>query len=100
MSEASKKISQAQEELLAIAGGLDELNGRLAAVVEQMEPDQDLLSREILSGARCVSTDLLRDAIETLRVLGRQSVDAILERRAEIADSMERIFAFDGRPLP
>ena len=91
----SISVHRFQESLLQTASELTELDGRLAALADAIEPRLGrVLPGELRGGAQCVRTDLLRDAIETLRTLGHATEQSVLEKRLELGAAVERIAAF------
>ena len=91
----SQSVRRAQESLLRIAADLRRLDRRLAAVADSIEPRLGAaLSGEIIDGTQAIRADLLRDAIETLNMLGVTTEASAVERRHEIDDAAHRVAAF------
>ena len=82
MLETAHNLRHAQSTLLQIADELRRLDGRLAAVVDSIEPGRgNQLSDELRGGAQCIRTDLLSDAIDTLCALGGATEESAVRRR-------------------
>ncbi len=95
MPETSISIRRAQRAFLDTASELQELDGRLAALAESIVPQAGrLLPNELRGGAQIVRSDLLRDAIETLRALGGANEEEVARRRLEVEAATESIAAF------
>ncbi len=95
MSETSISVRRAQKALLQTASELQELDGRLAALAKSIVPQAGkLLPKELRGGAQCVRSDLLHDAIETLKALGAASEEDVVRRRHEVEAATASITAF------
>ncbi|RMH21664.1 MAG: hypothetical protein D6696_05285 [Acidobacteria bacterium] len=86
-----RDLRQAQLALRQIAADLERADRRLQAVAATIEP-AGLLAAELRDGARSVATDLLGDAIDTLRMLGGTDEAGVARRRREI-DGAARLAA-------
>ena len=95
MAKTSTSIRRAQKAFLDTARELQELDGRLATVAESIVPRTgELLPSELRGGAQCVRSDLLRDAIETLRALGGAREEDVVRRRHKVDAATGSIAAF------
>jgi hypothetical protein len=95
MPDSSISIRRAQKALRQAASELQELDGRLAALARSIVPQAGrLLPAALRGGAECVSSELLRDAIETLEALAGASEDDVARRRFEIDAAAEQVAAF------
>lgn len=88
-------VSAAQRALLEVADEIRQLDARLATVACSIEPRLgSSLPGELRDGAQCVREDLLHDAIESLKALGRATESRVLSRRLEIDAAAELVAAF------
>ncbi len=95
MSTQTTSIPAAQAALLQIASELQTLDARLISLALSIEPKLgSSLPGELRDGIRCVRTDLLHDAIETLRTLGNATESRVLSRRLEIDAAAQLTAAF------
>ncbi len=97
LSQSEPVISarRAQRALLQTADELRRIDRRLAEVASAIasQPGR-ALPGELRSGAQCVRTDLLRDAIDTLSALGHASEQDVARRHLEVDDAAGRVAAF------
>ena len=95
MPDSSISIRQTQRALRHAASELQQLDGRLAALARSIVPEAGKrLPAALRGGAESVSSDLLRDAIETLEALAGASEDDVARRRLEIDAAAEQVAAF------
>lgn len=95
MAETSISIRRAQRAFLDTASELQDLDGRLAVLAESIEAQAGkLLPGELRGAAECVRSDLLRDAIDTLRALGGAREEDVIRRRHEVGAATQSIAAF------
>lgn len=95
MTSQKTNVPAAQSALRQIASELQDLDCRLVALAESIEPTLGRsLPGELRDGIRCVRTDLLHDAIETLRALGDASESRVVSRRLEIDAAAKLVAAF------
>ena len=95
MPEDAISLRRAQETFLETAAELQAIDHRLAAVADAITPRLgQILPSELEAGARCLRSDLLRDAIETLETLGRATEDSVRKRRSEVDAATGMIAAF------
>ncbi len=95
MTDSSTSIRRAQRALRQAASELQELDGRLATLARSIVPSSGrLLPAALREGAECVSSDLLRDAIETLETLAGASEGDVARRSFEIDAAAEQVAAF------
>ena len=85
----------AQQTLGMLARELARLDERLGVLAENVTPDPAaVLPAELMAGVARVRSDLLSDAISTLSALAVLTEDTALERRVEVAATVDQIAAF------
>ena len=95
MPEDSVSLRRAQKAFLRTAAELQAIDDRLAAVADAIIPRLGkVLPSELKGGAQCVRSDLLQDAIETLRALGHATEDSVRQKRSEVDAAVGMIAAF------
>jgi hypothetical protein len=85
----STPVSEAQQQLAALAEELRRFDERLSTLAAAIAPDPEaILPAKLRAGIKVVRQDLLSDAIETLARLATLTEDAAVQRQAEIADAL------------
>lgn len=95
MPAKSLSVPAAQKALLEAADELRRIDAHLAAVAGSIETRLGRsLPGELRDGTECVRIDLLHDAIETLKALGRATESRVVSRRLEVDGAAELVAAF------
>ncbi len=95
MTRDSLSQRRAQQMFLRTADELQAIDDRLDALADSITPSLGrALPNELKSGAQCVRSDLLQDAIETLKALGHATEDSARRRHGEIDATAGTIAAF------
>ncbi|MEM7356886.1 MAG: hypothetical protein AAF657_39095 [Acidobacteriota bacterium] len=88
-------VAAAQRALRQTADELRTIDARLAAIAGAIETRLgSSLPGELRDGTECVRTDLLHDAIESLKALANASESRVVSRRLRIDAAAELVAAF------
>lgn len=92
MPATADTVRHAQQAFLHIADEMHQLDQRLDALIDLLDSGpRGLLSEELVGVARCLRTDVLVDAIDTLRVLGRQTEEDVAQKRIDVLEAVEAL---------
>ena len=92
MSADTDTVRHAQDAFLQIADDMHKLDQRLDALIDLLDNGpRGLLSEELVGVARCLRTDVLVDAIDTLKVLGRQTEEDVAQKRIDVLEAVEAL---------